>query len=207
MAATASPYGLKAVNHLGGTPYAGSTRLYPIASGYAVNIYNGSVVKIVNPGNATDGTIEIVNDLGNNADAFVAGTIGVFVGCTFTDPNSGNVTFRQNYPTGTVAADIQAYVIDDPQVIFMAQASATVAATELGRNIPFTALQATGTGNLISGNSTSSVNAAGINATATIAFRIVDFVDSPTSTVGDAFTDLLIKFNPTYHQMTASLGI
>ena len=207
MAATASPYGLKAVNHLGGTPYAGSTRLYPIASGYAVNIYNGSVVKIVNPGNATDGTIEIVNDLGNNADAFVAGTIGVFVGCTFTDPNSGNVTFRQNYPTGTVAADIQAYVIDDPQVIFMAQASATVAATALGGNIPFTALQATGTGNLSSGNSTSSVNAAGIAATATIAFRIVDFVESPTSTVGDAFTDLLIKFNPTYHQMTASLGI
>ena len=38
MAATASPYGLRAVNHLGGTPYAGSTRMYPIASGYANNI-------------------------------------------------------------------------------------------------------------------------------------------------------------------------
>jgi hypothetical protein len=30
MATTASPYGLKAVNHIGGTPYAGSTRLLPI---------------------------------------------------------------------------------------------------------------------------------------------------------------------------------
>jgi hypothetical protein len=29
MATTASPYGLKAVNHIGGTPYAGSTRLLP----------------------------------------------------------------------------------------------------------------------------------------------------------------------------------
>ena len=57
MATTASPYGLKAVNHIGGTPYAGSTRLLPIASGYATNIYNGSVVAIV-----AAGTVEIVTD-------------------------------------------------------------------------------------------------------------------------------------------------
>jgi hypothetical protein len=40
MATTASPYGLRAVNHIGGTPYAGSTRLLPIASGLAENIFN-----------------------------------------------------------------------------------------------------------------------------------------------------------------------
>ena len=50
MAAVSSPYGLKAVNHLGGTPYAGSTRMYPIASGYAANLYNGSVVSVVAAG-------------------------------------------------------------------------------------------------------------------------------------------------------------
>ena len=55
MASTASPYGLKAVNHIGGTPYAGSTRLLPIASGYATNIFNGSIVSIV-----AAGTVEIV---------------------------------------------------------------------------------------------------------------------------------------------------
>ena len=60
MASTASPYGLKAVNHIGGTPYAGSTRLLPIASGYGVNIFNGSIVSIV-----AAGTIEIVVTTGN----------------------------------------------------------------------------------------------------------------------------------------------
>jgi len=105
MATTASPYGLKAVNHIGGTPYAGSTRLLPIASGYATNIYNGSVVLI----DGTAGTVQIVTDLGNNADAFPAGVIGVFVGCTYTDPNLGTVVFRNNWPTGTVASDAQAY--------------------------------------------------------------------------------------------------
>ena len=55
MATTATPYGLKAVNHIGGTPYAGSTRLLPIASGYGTNIYNGSSCSIV-----AAGTVEIV---------------------------------------------------------------------------------------------------------------------------------------------------
>ena len=204
MATTASPYGLKAVNHIGGTPYAGSTRLLPIVSGYATNIYNGSIVQIA----AATGTVEIVvttGDAGGGA-VFPAGVIGVFVGCTYTDPNSGNILFANNWPTGTVAADALAYVIDDPDVVFMAQADATVAATALGENVPFAAVQATGTGVLASGVSNTAIDATSA-VTATIAFRIVDFVDSPTSTVGDAFTDCLIKFNAGIHSYDAGLGV
>ena len=201
MATTASPYGLKAVNHIGGTPYAGSTRLLPIASGYAVNIYNGSVVAIV-----AAGTVEIVTDLGNNADVFPAGVIGVFVGVTYTDPNLGTVVFRQNWPTGTVADDAQAYIIDDPDVVFMAQANGAVTQADLGQNTNFAAVQSTTTGDTTNGNSNSAVSST-TATTATIAFRIVDFVDSPTSTVGDAFTDLLLKFNAGIHSYTNSTGI
>ena len=202
MAAVAAPYGLRAVNHLGGTPYAGSTRMYPIGTGTATNIYYGDVVNVLATGlltqNVTDG-----NSAGGGgaAAAFVAGTVGIFVGCTYTDPGSNQVVFRQNWPTGTVTADAQAYVVDDPAVIFQAQANGTVPASNLGGNIPFAALQATGTGNLLSGNSNTALLAAGIAATATIAFRIVDFVESPTSTAGDAFTDLLIKFNQSSHSL------
>ena len=201
MATTASPYGLKAVNHIGGTPYAGSTRLLPIASGYATNIYNGSVVAIV-----AAGTVEIVTDLGNNADAFPAGVIGVFVGCTYTDPNLGTVVFRNNWPTGTVASDAQAYIVDDPDVIFMAQADGAVTQADLGQNTNFAAVQSTTTGDTTNGNSNSAVSST-TAATNTIAFRIVDFVDSPTSTVGDAFTDLLIKFNAGIHSYDNATGI
>jgi len=201
MATTASPYGLKAVNHIGGTPYAGSTRLLPIASGYATNIYNGSVVAIV-----AAGTVEIVTDLGNNADAFPAGVVGVFVGCTYTDPNLGTVVFRQNWPTGTVADDAQAYIVDDPDVVFMAQADGAVTQADLGQNTNFAAVQSTTTGDTTTGNSNSAVSST-TATTATIAFRIVDFVDSPTSTVGDAFTDLLIKFNAGIHSYDRGLGV
>lgn len=201
MATTATPYGLKAVNHIGGTPYAGSTRLFPIASGYATNIFNGSVVQIV-----ADGTIEIVTDLGNAADVFPAGVIGVFVGVTYTDPNLGTVVFRQNYPTGTVADDIRAYVIDDPDVVFQAQADGQVTQADLGQNTNFAAVQSTTTGDTTNGNSNSAVSAT-TAVTAAIAFRIVDFVDGPTSTVGDAFTDLLIKFNAGIHSYDNPTGI
>ena len=201
MATTATPYGLKAVNHVGGTPYAGATRLLPIASGYGTNIYNGSVVTIV-----AAGTIEIVTDLGNNADAFPNGVIGVFVGCTYTDPNLGTVVFRNNWPTGTVASDALAYIVDDPDVIFMAQADGAVTQADLGQNTHLAAAQSTTTGDTTTGNSNSAVTAT-TNTTYTFAFRIVDFVDGPKSTVGDAFTDLLIKFNPGMHSYTNATGI
>ena len=200
MAAIQSPYGLRAVNHLGGTPYAGSTRMYPIATGTATNIYYGDVVNVLGSGFLTQS-----RTVGTAAAPFVAGTVGIFVGCTFTDPISGNVTFRQNWPTGTVTADALAYVVDDPAAIFQVQANATVAAAALGSCCSIIA-QATTTGNLLSGNSVTPVNAATLSVNQD-AFKIVGFVDSPTSTVGDAFTDLLVKFNPVAHAYTSGVGI
>ncbi len=201
MATTASPYGLRAVNHIGGTPYAGATRLLPIASGLAENIFNGSVVAI-----NTAGTIVIVRDQGTNGDPFPVGVIGVFVGCTYTDPNLGTVVFRQNWPTGTVASDALAYIVDDPDVIFQAQADAAVTQAGLGMNTNFDAVvNPTTSGDTTTGNSTMAVDATTV-ATATVAFRVVDFVDSPTSTVGDAFTDLLLKFNAGIHSYDRGLG-
>jgi hypothetical protein len=201
MATTASPYGLKAVNHIGGTPYAGSTRLFPIASGYNLNIYNGSVMEL-----NTGGTVQIVEDIGSNANPFPNGVIGVFVGCTYTDPNSGNITFSNYWPASTVASDAQAYIIDDPDVVFMAQADATVAQAALGANVPLAAVQGNTTGSTVNGNSNTAIDATAV-VTSTVAFRIVGFVDSPTSTVGDAFTDCLIKFNAGIHSYNNATGI
>ena len=201
MAAVAAPYGLRAVNHLGGTPYAGSTRMYPIASGLATNIYYGDVVNVQATGFLTQNTTTGAVGAGTQ---FVAGTVGVFVGCTFSDPISGNVTFRQNWPTGTVTPDAVAYVVDDPAAIFQIQANGTLAQAALGA-CGFLIVQATGTGNLLSGNSTTALNNGVVQTAA--AFKIVGFVDSPTSTVGDAFTDVLVKFNPAAHAYTSGTGI
>src|SRR5674476_780033 len=156
MSATATPYGLRAVNLLGGLPYAGSTRMFPIASGYAVNIFNGSVVMVI-----ADGSIAIATATGMDAttNAFpdgsshTTGVIGVFVGCTYTNPGTKQKIFAQYWPTGTVASDALAYVIDDDRVIFQAQCNGTVAATALGSNTGFAAVQSTSTGSTATGNS------------------------------------------------------
>ena len=199
MATTAAPYGLKAVNLVGGQPYAGSTRQLKIASGYAANIYNGSVVSIV-----AAGTVEIVSEVGSNADAFPAGTVGVFVACSYTDPNTKQKLFSQYWPTGTVAADAVAYVIDDPDVVFQIQADDTLAQTALGINIPVVNPTA---GSTTTGNSTMAADASAIAVTDTLAFKIIDFVDSTTSSVGDTYTDVLVKFNPKSHAYTNGTGI
>ena len=208
MASTASPYGFKAVNELGGLPYAGSTRNVPIASGYAVNIYNGSLVYI----NAS-GNLQIVTSTGADAttNAFPTGTastgaLGVFVGCSYTNPSTKQKVFAQNWPTGTVASDAVGIVIDDDRCVFQVQADGSVAATALGANVILSAVQSTSTGNTTSGNSTTSVSAT--TQTTTGAFRVVGFVDMVGfSTVGDAYTDILVKFNPGYHSYSNAVGL
>lgn len=199
MATTAAPYGLRPVNLIGGQPYAGSTRQIKILSTYGANIYNGSVVKI-----HTDGTLNIVTETGGAGDLFPAGTIGVFVGCSYTDATFGLV-HSQYWPTGQVATDAVGYVVDDPSVVFQVQADGIVLQEDLGMNVDMAAAQSTSTGSTTTGNSTSAVTAVGV-ATTTVSFRIVDFVDSTTSTVGDAYTDLLVKFNTLAHSYTNPTG-
>ena len=200
MATTAAPYGLKPVNLIGGQPYSGSTRQIKIASGYGANIFNGQVVKI-----HTDGTLNIVTESGGAGDLFPAGTIGVFVGCEYTDPNLGYLLHSQYWPTGTVASDAVGYVVDDPDVVFQIQCSDSAAQLTLGMNTDLTT-GAIISGDTATGNSTASLDASAVVATTSLAFRIVDFVDGPTSTVGDAYTDVLVKFNHLAHSYLNPTG-
>ncbi len=183
MASTAAPYGLRPVNLIGGQPYAGSTRLIKINNAYASNIFYGQPVAI----NASG---VVVAETGTTTVA-ATGVVGVFVGCTYTDPNLKYKIFKQYWPTGTVATDAFAYVVDDPDVVMQVQADDTVPQTALGINIGFS----TFSGDTNTGNSETSADVASLATTATLPLRIVGFVDGPESAVGDAFTDLLVKWN------------
>jgi hypothetical protein len=201
MATVAAPYGFKAVNLIGGLPYAGSTRQIKIASGYASNLFNGQIVRI-----GTDGTIQLMVNEGTAADAFTAGTVGVFVGCTYTDPTLKYNLNSQFWPTGTVASDAMAYVVDDPNAVFQVQSAGSLAQTALGMNVPLAAVQSSSTGSTQNGNSNTAVSATAAAKTG-ISLRIVDFVNGPFSQVGDAYTDVLVKFNPVAHSYTNPLGV
>ena len=197
MALTSTPYGLRPINAIGGRSFAGSTRQLPITSGFNTAIANGDIVQV-----AANGTITKVTEVGTNAAAFPAGTIGVFLGCSYTDTVRG---FTQNnqWPAGQVATDATAYICDDPNALFQIQADAAVAQTLMHSNCAVNQT-APDTAN---GNSRISLDVATAAVTATIAFKIVDFVDAPGSAVGDAFTDVIVKFNPSSHAYTAGLGL
>ena len=206
MAATASPYGFKAVNELGGLPYAGSTRSFLIdPAGYNTNIYNGTLVYV-----NTSGYLNIVTGTGadGTTNSFpgsgtLTGAVGVFVGCTYINAQ-GQVIYAQYYPANTTGV-VSAYVIDDDRAVFQVQAAGTISQTELGNNVYLANAQSTSTGSTTTGNSNIAVNATAITTTA--AFRIVGFVQSTTSQVGDAYTDILVKFNPGYHSYSNAVGL
>jgi len=208
MAAVASPYGLKPINQLGGTPYAGATRTYLIdPAGTASNIFNGSPVYV----NAS-GYLAVATATGADAttNGFPTGTantgiVGVFVGCSFFNAQ-GQLIFSQYYPTG-VTGVIQASVVDDPNVVFQVQSAGSVTQAAVGANVFFTT-SAVATGSTTTGNSTASVVAGSSAVTTTAAFRVVGFPNvQGFSVVGDAFTDVYVKINPGYHSFTNAVGL
>lgn len=202
MAATASPYGLRAVNELGGLPYAGSTRSFLIdPAGYNTNIFNGSIVAV-----NTSGYLEIVTTVGSSSgNIFPAGTVGVFVGCSFVNAQ-GQQMFSQYYPANTTGV-VSALVIDDDRTVFQVQAAGTLAQTALGMNAILQTAQSTSTGSTQNGNSNTAISIS-VASTATYGLKIVDFVDKEGfSTVGDAYTDVLVKFNIGSHAYNTGLGV
>ena len=179
-----APYGLVPVKLLSGVPFVGLTRHYSIASNYGTNIFNGDAVKLV-----TGGTVER-----DTAGAAMT-PIGVFLGCTFTDPSTQQVTFRQSYPANTVASDIQAYVADGTDILFkvaVVSSGTTIgdlAITDIGANVA----GVNNAGSTITGNSQIAISDTSAT-TNTLPFRIVDLVEETKNSSG-GFTEAYVKWN------------
>ena len=110
-----APYGFKPINRLDGLPYAGAMRQIPIANAYNQNLFYGDIVQI------SGGTIVRSSmSAASSPGTAVAGTIGVFMGCSYTNPSTGQKLFQQFYPANTAANDIVAFVVDDPRALMKA---------------------------------------------------------------------------------------
>ena len=191
----AGPYGLVPVKLLSGVPYVGTVRHYGIASAYSTNIFNGDAVAIV-----TGGTVAR-----DTADAAMT-PIGIFMGCSYTDPGSNQKVFKQYFPASTVASDIVAYVVDNPEVLFKV---AIVSGTTTIGSMAITDIGANGqlvdnTGSTTTGNS--KVGLLETSATTnTFPVRIVELVEETKNSSG-GYTEALVKWNAG-HQFNAVLGV
>jgi len=195
MATSATPNGAEPVNTLSASgSYNGKVRHIKIASGYGTAIFYGDFVKLVAAGTVEKAAV---------TTAVVAGTVGIFVGCSYTDPSTSQLTFNQQFPASTAASDIMAYVVDDPKLVFKMQGDEAIAQTGLGNNI--SAVSTAGSTSI--GRSKNALDGGSVATTNSLPLRVLEFVEGPNSTVGDAFTDCLVTYLPLSHAYETKLGV
>ena len=191
------PYGLIPVNLIGGQVFASATRSIPIATNSSTAIFFGDVVRL-----AATGTLE--KDVGTN----VATPIGVFLGCTYTDPVFGK-TFRQFYPGTTNITDVVAFVQDDPDALYkVAVVSSGVTIGTITRaNVGENTALVQNAGSTVNGDSRVAVSAT-CATTSTLPIRIIDVVpDTSPAGFPGSFTEVIVKWNQGMHPYYNPTGV
>ena len=197
-----SPYGLIPINLIGGQVFAGATRQIPIAVNSSTAIFYGDVVKLL-----ASGTV------GKDTGTDSATPVGVFLGCTYTDPTFG-LTFRQFYPGTTNISDITAYVQEDPDALFKVAVCAGTNSNTIsyltqaavGSNVKL-ANGANNVGSTSNGNSKVGVDSTE-GTTSTWPIRVVDVVPE-TAIAGNpgSYTEVIVKWNQGTHQYLNPTGL
>ena len=198
------PYGFKPINLIGGQVFAGATRKMRIASAYATSIGYGDLLI-----RAGDGTVE--RSAATTAKP-TGGFAGVFLGCEFINPSTGQVQFQQNFVGGTTVTSgyITAYVCDDPDTLFQV---AVVSGTTVVTGVQFTSV-----GNNATIVNNTAITAAGnsqialLDSTATtdtLTIRIVDVVPDTAYISGGntLYPEVIVKFNFGMHAYNTAVGV
>lgn len=166
MANKDAPFGLRPVRMMGGEPYSGGQSRYRIASGATTPIYQGDLVTQLTAG-----------VLGRHAATGTVPIVGVFNGCSYTDPTSGEQVFKNYYPGSISASDIVASVIDNPNVVFEVQSDAALPVADLFGN--FDIVDGSPVGDTKSGRSNTELDVTTGATTATLPLKALDISQDP----------------------------
>jgi hypothetical protein len=186
MANVVEKFGLRPYRKLDGTPLVGAQNRYSIASNHTTAIFQGDLVIPL-----TAGTID--RHTANNSTA----VLGVFNGCFYTDPTTQKPTFRNSYPGAIVASDITAFVVDDPDAVFLMNADDTFAQADLFRNYSVT----TGSGNTTTGISEVELDVSVSGTNASFIIQAIDISQDPdNSDTGSANANILVRINKHFYR-------
>lgn len=180
MANKDAAFGLRPSRMMGGAPYSGGQSRYRIANNLSGAIFQGDLVKQV-----TGGGIE------RAAASSTVPVVGVFNGCQYTDPTTGEQVFKNYYPGSVAASDIIAFVIDDPAVVFEVQADAAFPVADLFGN--FDIVDNATTGDVKSGRSNLELDVTTGATTTTLPLKAIDISQDPDNDdVASANTNVLV---------------
>jgi len=187
MANVAEKFGLRPYRKLDGTPLVGAQNRYTIASEYDTNIFQGDLVVPVTGGN-------IERHTANNS----ASVIGVFNGCFYTDPTTKKPTFSNYYPASTAASDITAFVVDDPDAVFLIDSGATTNFTraDIFQNYSVT----NATGNTDTGISEVVLDMANSGTNASFVIQAIDISQDPNNSTASTNANVLVRINKHFYR-------
>jgi len=186
MANVLEKFGLRPYRKLDGTPLVGAQNRYTIASNYGTAIYQGDLVVPVTGGNIERATA-------NTSTAVV----GVFNGVFYTDPTTQKPTWKNYYPGSVVASDITAFVVDDPDAVFLMNADAAFARADLFQNYSIT----NGTGNTKTGISEVQLDVSESGTNASFVIQAIDISQDPAnSDTASANANILVRINKHFYR-------
>ena len=213
MANTATPYGLKPINLIGGQSFNGGTiREYKLPSNVAAAYYTGAVMYMNTNGVPTPITATPVAPkyTATSADG-TAGILGVCVGVRYVSPDTKQSLFAQYLPSGAITSgytDVWIRVNDDPDQLYSIQAETVVgsktngARGAIGQNAALSGFSGNATTGLANTALLTGTNWGSCASTTTLAMRIVDII-----TPDDTYPEVLVKFNQGVHSYYNPLGV
>jgi len=181
MANVNEKFGLRPYRSLNGAPWNNAQNRYTIANNLSTAIFQGDPVKPTTAGNVTLAR-------SNTSDRIV----GVFNGVFYNDPSTQKPTFRNNYPGSIAVAGITAFVVDDPNTVYLVDADEAFTRADLFKNYSLTNV----TGNTLTGISEKQLDVSVSGVATTFAVQAIDIqegaTDSDTSTSG---VNVLVRIN------------
>jgi hypothetical protein len=183
MANQLEKFGLRPYRKLDGTPLVGAQNRYTIKAGYGTAIYQGDLVIPVSTGN-------IERHTAGNA----AAVVGVFNGVFYNDPTTQKPTYKNYYP-GSITptqGDITAFVVDDPDAVFLMDADQSFVRADLFKNYSVT----NAAGVTQTGISQVQLDVSASGTATTFAVQAIDISQDPdNSDVTVSNANILVRIN------------
>lgn len=179
---TNAPFGFQQIGRLEGSPYNAAQAVRKIASGYSTKIHAGDPVQSLASG--------YIGKLAAGTDQIA----GIFYGCEYLSTSQKRKVWSPYWPGADATGDVTAYIINDPNATFLAQASAAAIGFDAQMaNVQFVA----GSGNDATGRSTASVLSGSQATTSTLPFRVIGFQDPalPGGDIASAYNQIIVAFN------------
>ena len=176
-------FGLRPYRKLDGTPLVGAQNRYTIKPGYGTAIYQGDMVVPVSTGN-------IERHTAGNA----AAVVGVFNGVFYNDPTTQKPTYKNYYPGGITPTqgDVTAFVVDDPDAVFLMDADLSFVRADLFKNYSVTNT----TGVTQTGISKVQLDVSASGIASTFAVQAIDISQDPdNSDVTVSNANILVRIN------------